>query len=180
MKWIVYGVSGLVAAYAIVQPVRPAVVVGSSMAPTYHSGEVLWTVPVDRLLQRGDVVVADGPDGPVIKRVVLLPGDHRMQWLGPAGWEDLTTSQGPSNRRYSHRVKLRSCVVPVGTVFLLGDNVGVSIDSREFGPVDIEKVRRLVLDSRAPDGDSDVAGPTPSKWIAGAIRHGRRDVKAKA
>lgn len=36
-------------------------------------------------------------------------------------------------------------VVPAGSVFVLGDNRGVSIDSRDFGTVPLEAVRGILL-----------------------------------
>jgi signal peptidase I len=35
--------------------------------------------------------------------------------------------------------------VPAGSVFLLGDNRGVSIDSRDFGPVPVTSIQGTLL-----------------------------------
>src|SRR5690349_10447344 len=48
------------------QPKRLAIVIGNSMTPTYHAGELLVTKPLDRPLRHGDVVVVNGPDGPIL------------------------------------------------------------------------------------------------------------------
>lgn len=170
-KVMLWSVAGALAIWAVAQPLRPLVVVGNSMAPTYRSGEWLWTKPIDRTLQRGDVVLADSPNGPVIKRVVLLPGDRRLQWQSPSGWLDLTTVGTPLRGRKPIFGRIRTRVVPAGTVFLLGDNVMSSVDSREFGPVEVEKIRRLVVDARSPDVGAGVSKPIPQRWIVGAIRH---------
>ncbi|GEM_PF-3216642 len=169
-KWFLGAVSGLAITGTAVQPYRPVVVSGKSMTPTYRSGELLWTAPVDRPLRRGDVVIADGPDGPVIKRVALLPGDRRGQWLSYEGWIDMTTLTAPKNPHA--REKMRTCLVPPGTVYLLGDDLDVSIDSRTFGPVRMENVHRLVIDPREPDPEAPVSKEPPRRWIADAIREG--------
>lgn len=156
---VALGLAGLVA-----QPRRVAIVIGSSMEPTYHSGEVLLTKPLDRPLRHGDVVVVNGPDGPILKRVALLPGDCRTQWYNLNGWTDATTVGRPVKERSKARV--RRLPIPAGSVFLLGDNLESSIDSRAFGPVPIESIRGLVLSARPPATGSDVAGELPRLWLA--------------
>ncbi len=159
----------LLSAAVAAQPLRPMVVVGPSMSPTYASGQVLWTVPVDRPLRRGDVVVAEGPDGPVVKRVALLAGDRRQQWRDRSGWTDTTVFNVPRRPSARTQARLRNTVVPSGTVFLLGDNLDRSVDSRTFGPVPIDRVLRLVVGARQPDARSDVADRAARHWIASAI-----------
>eukprot|EP00929_Paragymnodinium_shiwhaense_P039475 TRINITY_DN20717_c0_g1_i2.p1 TRINITY_DN20717_c0_g1~~TRINITY_DN20717_c0_g1_i2.p1 ORF type:complete len:180 (+),score=15.52 TRINITY_DN20717_c0_g1_i2:113-652(+) len=98
--------------------------VGSSMVPVFNpSGDVLL---FERLTQRlhgfekGDVVVAISPKDPearICKRVVALPGDRVvMRERGPEPVE---------------------IIVPLGHVWLLGDNRSASLDSRHYGPVPI-------------------------------------------
>ena len=163
--------AALGAAYA--QPMRPMVVVGGSMSPTYANGSVLWTQPVDRPLRRGDVVVVETPHGLIVKRVALLPGDHRGQCQTSDGWTDMTGFVMPHKRpRY---VRFRTIPVPAGTVYLLGDNTGLSHDSRDFGPVYEERVVRLLVDQRDPDRNSGVERPTTRAWLAlGTSRRARK------
>ncbi len=145
------------------QPMRPVLIRGSSMSPTYADGSLLWTTPVDRPLQPGDVVIADTPEGRVIKRVALLPGDRRVQWQSRLRWEDLTTLSLPRSR-FSQR-RLRMLTVPSGTVFLLGDNLDRSVDSRSFGPIPIADIHRIVIDQRSPDERSGIERIVPRRWL---------------
>ena len=87
------------------------------MTPTLVPGDCLY---VDRGAYRhhpparGDLVVTRDPELPsrlLVKRVAFLPGE-------PVPAEEGTT-------------------VPVGTVYLLGDETAASRDSRRFGPVPI-------------------------------------------
>lgn len=146
------GLSVLVTAAAAVLLVRARVVVirvsGPSMAPTLRSG--------DRLLVRrshgampaaGDIVVLPEP-GPcrvgepaactslIVKRVAAAPGDPAPAFL--PSWE--RTPAG---------------AVPPGHLVLLGDNLPVSRDSRQFGTVRIDVlvgvvIRRLGEDALPP------------------------------
>uniref|UniRef100_A0A0D6R890 Peptidase S26 domain-containing protein n=1 Tax=Araucaria cunninghamii TaxID=56994 RepID=A0A0D6R890_ARACU len=98
--------------------------VGPSMLPTYNlSGDI---VLMERLstrfgnIKRGDLVVFRSPQNPrkiVCKRVTGVEGDCV---------EFCRTENGEENR---------SVVVPKGHVWVQGDNLSVSKDSRIFGPL---------------------------------------------
>ncbi|XVF79174.1 hypothetical protein PTKIN_Ptkin14bG0198800 [Pterospermum kingtungense] len=100
-------------------------VLGPSMLPTLNiSGDV---VLVDRFSHRlgklgsGDLVLVRSPLDPkrsLTKRIVAMEGDR-------------VTFSLDSTRSHSSR----SLVVPKGHVWIQGDNLFVSCDSRHFGPV---------------------------------------------
>ncbi|WOL12459.1 mitochondrial inner membrane protease subunit 1 [Canna indica] len=102
-----------------------AFVLGPSMLPTLNlTGDV---VAVERITTRwgslsvGDVVVLQSPENPrktVTKRVLGLGGDAVTYLVDPA--------QGNA---------ARTVVVPKGHVWVQGDNIYSSRDSREFGSV---------------------------------------------
>ena len=169
-RGLLLGVALAAVSFVASRPERPLVVLGGSMAPTYADRSLLWTVPLDRPLQRGDVVVADLPTGPVIKRVALLAGDRRLQWQGGGTWTDMTTLCGP--RGAAGRRRMRAAAVPEGTVYLLGDNLDRSVDSRTYGPVPVARIRRRILDVRTPDSLSGVAREVARSWLAFATEGG--------
>ncbi|OGL71776.1 signal peptidase I [Candidatus Uhrbacteria bacterium RIFCSPHIGHO2_02_FULL_53_13] len=141
----------VVIAAAIIIPVRyfvvqPFVVRGASMEPTFTDREYLLVDEISYRFHepiRGDVVVFRYPLDPsefFIKRVVGVPGDTvdvrngkivvsnakhpdgavlDESYLGPAGHTGLDTH----------------VVLNLDEYFLLGDNRGASLDSRNFGPV---------------------------------------------
>lgn len=139
---------------------QPYEIPSGSMLPTLEPGD---RVVVNRLsyvagdLDRGQVVVFDRPpslDGTddMIKRVVGLPGEtvrfendavyvDGLRMVEPYLVDDETTSarSGIPGCAESN-VGARSCVVPDGHVFVLGDNRSRSLDSRRFGPIPIETI----------------------------------------
>lgn len=129
-----------------VQPVR---VHADSMQPTLHSGD---EVLVDRLSlvlrapHRGEVVVANSPEGGlIVKRVAAVGGDT-------VGIEDgvLVVNGKPKQESYVNQASIDGVyfgpvTVASGDVFLLGDNRGNSEDSRDFGAVAEDEVVGRVL-----------------------------------
>jgi signal peptidase I len=149
LKWLL-GTRGAclaaLAATVYAQPFRPLVFVGSSMHPTYRNGEMTLTVPAGAPLERGDVVVIERPDGPIVKRVVLLPGDPVLEVRSFGRWKKAFAMR-PLMRPQNVK-RFRFVPVPEGMVYVLGDNIGQSTDSRDFGPVPIASVTRKVYRAR--------------------------------
>nr|XP_035127552.1 mitochondrial inner membrane protease subunit 1-like [Callithrix jacchus] len=95
---------------------------GPSMEPTIQNSNIDFAENLSRHcygIQRGDTVIAKSPSDPksnICKRVIGLEGD-----------KILTT--GPSNLFKSHSY------VPVDHVWLAGDNLQNSTNSRYCGPI---------------------------------------------
>lgn len=135
----------------------------------YIDGPSMQTtlMPQDRVLvnkmsyklhdvHRGDVIVFDRVTNEVqhddlIKRVLGLPGEaleirscvvyiDGVQVEEPYLNLEQTSQIEPSARCGSH-TDMAPVVIPEDMVFVMGDNRVQSFDSRDFGPIDIDKVR---------------------------------------
>lgn len=121
---------------------------GSSMRPALRNGQkilverVLYRLQLEPL-QRGDIIVFPYPADPkvlLVKRIIGLPGDM------VAIRDGLVYLNGePLYEPYVAGRMLGDygpCQVPVGKVFVLGDNRNDSIDSRDpdVGCVSVRKV----------------------------------------
>ena len=107
-------------------------------------------------IHRGDVIVFDRVTNEVqhddlIKRVLGLPGEtleirscivyiDGVQVNEPYLNPEQTSQVEPSARCGSH-TDMAPIVVPEEKVFVMGDNRVQSFDSRDFGPIDSDKVR---------------------------------------
>jgi signal peptidase I len=107
-------------------------------------------------IHRGDVIVFDRVTNEVqhddlIKRVLGLPGEtleirscivyiDGVQVDEPYLNPEQTSQIEPSARCGSH-TDMAAIVVPEHMVFVMGDNRVQSFDSRDFGPIDTDKVR---------------------------------------
>ncbi|EPZ31901.1 LexA/Signal peptidase [Rozella allomycis CSF55] len=99
---------------------------GMSMLPTMDSGLYV----VDKFSQNwrqwkvGDIIMFESPierGALLCKRIAALPGDQAC--INPEGLEDTY------------------CVVPKGSIWVLGDNLAYSRDSRLYGPIPINLIR---------------------------------------
>jgi signal peptidase I len=131
----------------VAEPVR---ISSDSMSPTLLRGDV---VLVDRRdldeieLRRGDLVTFANPQTgeESLKRVVALPGDTvaTVDAILQVNDEpvdepyvDFSDWEGIFNARVD---------VPAGSVFLMGDNRGDSVDSRDYGAVPVDRLEGRVL-----------------------------------
>jgi len=116
---------------------RTVVVSGRSMFPTFKTGNKVVTCKAYWLvgpIKDGDVVVLTdpNPDGFIIKRVFKMAGEK-------VDWKYVPDSYQLANGPY---------VVPEGEVYVLGDNLPESEDSRRFGPRKISDVLGKVIVKR--------------------------------
>lgn len=102
-------------------------------------------------LRLGDMVVALSPADPartVCKRVLGLPGDRvlvdpRDSMTAPQ--DVLNASVVSDNAILTRLNSARTVTVPKGHVWLAGDNLANSTDSRHYGPVPLALVKGLVV-----------------------------------
>ena len=137
-------------ALVVVLPIRlfiaqPFIVSGTSMVPTFQSGQYLI---IDELTYhfntpaRGDVVVFKYPKNPeqyFIKRVIGLPGETVVvNEQGKVIIKDITGKEVATlNEPYVRFTKSDSVETTLGVneYFMMGDNRAGSYDSRMWGPV---------------------------------------------
>jgi signal peptidase I len=107
-------------------------------------------------VNRGDVVVFDRVTSPdqhddLIKRVIALPGEtleirsctvyiDGVRLEEPYLDEEALAQVDPVSRCGSH-TDASATVIPSDMVFVMGDNRLQSFDSRDFGPIEIDKIR---------------------------------------
>jgi signal peptidase I len=119
-------------------------VVGSSMYPSLHDGDLLIASKLDYRLhpiERGDIVILKDPFDArrdFIKRVVGLPGDrilirdHQVMVNGSLLREPYVQTPWVQTGDWPGPGLAAGEVVPSGSYFVLGDNRDHSSDSRLF------------------------------------------------
>lgn len=119
---------------------HPVFVIGSSMYPTYESGDLLITkTSFDRSnVNRGKVIVFNHNGKTYIKRVVALPGETvevRADgvYINGTLFEDKPT-----------KITCSSTTLGDDEYFAIGDNRDNSSDCRAFGPIKFKEITNIV------------------------------------
>jgi signal peptidase I len=117
---------------------------GDSMKPLLHAQEriLISKLAIKREnLRRFDIVVLykpDEPDKSLIKRIIGLPGEiieirAGDVWINDKPLKQFFGSGNPEAAKSPDDMK--ALLIPRGMFFVMGDNRGISFDSRQFGPV---------------------------------------------
>jgi signal peptidase I len=130
--------------------VEPVTVSSDSMEPTIRTGAVVLLykpAAAAGWIRNGVVVAFTNPvDGhTAIKRVIAGEGQtvairDALLYVDDVAVPEPFVDHSRIDATYFGPEK-----VPAGSVFLLGDNRGVSIDSRDFGPVPVTSIQGTLL-----------------------------------
>jgi len=129
---------------------------GPSMVPTLLDGDRLLLTKGYTSPRHGDIVVfiidEQGTPTEIVKRVVGLPGDT-IEVLG----DNVLVNGKPEATPHPVVIRFESPriapqVIPAGTVFVMGDNRPVSLDSRYIGPLPLSTAHGRVAAIWAPIG----------------------------
>jgi len=149
-EWIKTIVISILVALMITAFVKPTIIQGFSMEPTLSENDLLI---INRFLynrgepQRGDIVVFesnqlddDGNHKLYIKRIVGLPGEKIEISAGKVYINSQILSEEYTAENYTHGNIHET--IPNNKLFVIGDNRGNSMDSRnpEIGLIDFEAV----------------------------------------
>jgi len=129
----------------------PVRVEGTSMVPSLAPHQRLLVSPLfsRKNLRHADLVVLDHPLRPgiiLIKRVAALPGDRLC--INEKGI--FVNDKRISSWTAGSCTPFMDLSIPQHTVFVLGDNLNQSMDSRVFGPLPITRIRGKVVLSYWP------------------------------
>jgi len=149
-KSYVIGFIGLIIALIMhLQPYKLVVVVGKSMEPTYHSGNILIATKSNDY-KIGDVIVLKNDNEEIIiKRIIMVGGQQYYNVLN-AEKAEIDLLYGPNLVKYMidpeySRNQSFTVKVPKNCFYVLGDNWSNSDDSRRFGSVNKEDILYKVI-----------------------------------
>lgn len=137
-------------------------VAGTSMLDTLLDGDRILVTDEEWMIypvRPGDTVVFEIQDEVLVKRIVGTPGDRIALVAGEVirnGHH--VTEQIPVD--YNSRDTMHELELGLGQYFVLGDHRAVSVDSRDFGPVEEAQLIGKVMLRMSGHGFSSVAALT--------------------
>lgn len=142
-------------------------VVGSSMLPTLHEGDLVLLQSVGYTPKQGDVVVLRKPTfmaEPVVKRVIAVGGQHvKVDYVSGKVYVDGVALDDsyinePMRDPMALYMTVLDVTVPEGSIYVMGDNRNHSSDSRheDLGTVDNRYVLGKALCVMMPFSDFGV------------------------
>lgn len=157
LEWVKEIVIAVIIAAIILTFIKPIVVRQSSMEPTFYEGNYVFISKQAYTLfgqpERGDVIVFhtdmkddNNNDKNLIKRVIGLPGDT-VEIIGGYVYLNGELSDEPYLNEQGISGEMEKVTVPDGKLFVMGDNRGVSQDSRDvlIGCIDQESILGRVI-----------------------------------
>ena len=152
LEWVKEIVIAVIIAAIILTFIKRIVVRQSSMEPTFYSGDYIFiSKQAYRLFgepERGDVIVfrtdmkdENNKDKNLIKRIIGLPGDT-VEIIGGYVYLNGKLIDEPYLNEQGISGEMDEVIVPDGKLFVMGDNRGVSQDSRDVlvGCVDEQNI----------------------------------------
>lgn len=147
-----------------------------SMAPTLLPGDqIVVTSYLRDEPSRGHVIVFEGQDELLVKRVIGVPGDLVDSRLGRVRIGGYTLPE-PYVLRPAASGAIEAQVVPANAYYVLGDNRDDSTDSRIWGVVPRERIvgrARMVLWSSSPSLADVAHASAAHEPRAQHVTHGR-------
>ena len=141
LEWVKEIVIAVIIAAVILTFIKPIVVRQSSMEPTFYSGDYVFISKQAYKLfgepERGDVIVfhtemkdENDHDKNLFKRIIGLPGDT-VEIIGGYVYLNGQILDEPYLNEQGISGEMEKITVPEGRLFVMGDNRGVSQDSRD-------------------------------------------------
>jgi signal peptidase I len=166
---------GIAAGHTVIGSISGSISVvdGNSMAPTYVSGERIYTAPITTPLRRGDIVLINDGGNYALKRVVAMPRETVHLWRGYV-FINRTMLREPYLSKHTYTCPSQQNEISVFELgedqyFVLGDNRTSSVDSRAYGPIERSQIK-----SRVPLPDSFLR---PSFAAFTLPRDGKRTIR---
>lgn len=133
-------------------PYRIIVVQGISMSPTFQNKQILVAKSINNYqdIKINDILVCELEDNTIVKRVKYLENQIIYYYIDSNTSEikliDKNTYQYLSTHPIIRNKSLiQKVIIPKKSIYLLGDNLNNSDDSRRFGPISFNNIKYRII-----------------------------------
>jgi signal peptidase I len=133
--------------FVFFSPFKIIKVQGSSMYPTYVNNQLLLAIKTKNF-QKNDVVVCNDEGYNILKRIKFIEGETVYSFYQDTNANVKIISYEEYKKLFNHHsttALVTKTEVSKNQVFLLGDNLNNSDDSRRFGCVNIKSLKYKII-----------------------------------
>lgn len=136
----------------LISPYKIIMVRGISMSPTFHNNQLLVAKSINNYkdIHVNDIVICQIEGNTIVKRVKYIENQYVYYYFDSNSSEikiiDKNTYQYLSNHPIaSNKTLIQKIEVPKNHVYLIGDNLNNSDDSRRFGAIPFNNIKYKVI-----------------------------------
>ena len=136
----------------ITSPYKLIMVRGISMSPTFHNNQILVAKSINNYqeIKVNDIVVCEIEGNTIIKRVKYIQhqyvyyyfdsNDSQIKIIDEHTYHYLSTHPIARNKTLIQKI-----IIPKNSIYLIGDNLNNSDDSRRFGAIPFNNIKYKVI-----------------------------------
>ena len=136
----------------ITSPYRIIVVQGNSMFPTFHNKQILVAKSINNYneITINDILVCELEGNYIVKRVKSLQNQSIYYYIDSNTSEIKLIDQNTYQYLSTHPIirnksLIQKVIVPKDSIYLLGDNLNNSDDSRRFGTLHWNNIKYKII-----------------------------------
>ena len=133
-------------------PYRIIVVQGNSMFPTFHNKQILIAKSINNYeeLKINDILVCELEGNTIVKRVKFLQNQSVYYYIDSNTSEVKLINENTYHYLSNHPIirnksLIQKIIIPSNSVYLLGDNLNNSDDSRRFGTLNWNNIKYKII-----------------------------------
>lgn len=133
-------------------PYKLIMVRGISMSPTFHNNQILVAKSINNYqeIKVNDIVICELEENTIVKRVKYIENQYVYYYFDSNKSQIKIIDEQTYNFLINHPIAsnktlLQKITVPKNYIYLIGDNLNNSDDSRRFGAIPFNNIKYKVI-----------------------------------
>ena len=136
----------------LISPYKIIMVRGISMSPTFHNNQLLFAKSINNYkdIHVNDIVICEIEENTIVKRVKYIENQYVCYYFDSNSSEIKIIDESTYYYLSTHPIArnkslIQKIIVPKNAIYLIGDNLKNSDDSRRFGPIPFNNIKYKVI-----------------------------------